>query len=148
VWRALHSWTARVPWVPDQLVSVALVLLFILASAAAAGTVVGVYLVLSNRLFGWHRNDVFAVQSIIDYRNFLRMRIDRTGALSVYPIGLRRVPRQWRARAPLPTRSVPPPEHPRPDPLFQPGDAVLDPHLIEAPIRIVWKELREDLPSA
>ena len=81
-------------WLPEF----ALGVLFVLIAAAAGATLVGLYLVLSDRLFGWHRNDVFSAQSIIDYRNFLLLGIQPDGSLVIYPIGLRQVPRQWRAR--------------------------------------------------
>ena len=81
-------------WLPEF----ALGVVFVLIAAAAGATLVGLYLVLSDRLFGWHRNDVFSAQSIIDYRNFLRLHIQADGSLVIYPIGLRQVPRQWRAR--------------------------------------------------
>ena len=63
----------------------------------AGATLVGIYFVLSDLLFGWHTNEVFAAQSIIDYRNFVRMRLrPRRQHSRVYPIGLREVPRKWR----------------------------------------------------
>ena len=90
---------------------------------------------VSDRLFGWHRNDVFAVQSIVDYRNFLRMRIEKDGWLTIFPIGLARVPRQWRARVTMePSEEDASAEQARP--LYEPGDYELLPHLIEAPIRV------------
>jgi len=41
---------------------------------------------------------VFSAQGIADYKNFLRLHIDRTGRLTVYPLGVRRVCRRqdWR----------------------------------------------------
>lgn len=99
---------------------------FVVVGGLIAGTVVGVYLALSDRYLDLHHNDAFAVQSIIDYRNFLRMIIDEAGNLTIYPIGLRRVPRRWRRRVDgKPT-----------DPLYEPADAALSPHLIEGPIVI------------
>jgi calcineurin-like phosphoesterase family protein len=128
----LHGWIARLPiW--RELDEPILSALLVVMAAVVGATIVGVYLVVSDRLFGWHRNDVFAAQSIIDYRSFLRIKIDENGTLSIFPIGLRRVPRQWRARVRVesrPTQDSPLQE----PPLYEPGDAILDPHLIEAPI--------------
>jgi hypothetical protein len=96
----------------------------VLTGAICGATLFGVYLVVSDWLFGWHRDEVFSCQSIIDCRNFLRMRIDADGTLTIYPIGLARVPRRWRASGGAD------------GPLYEPGDAALEPHLIEPPVRI------------
>ena len=92
----------------------------------AGGTLIGTYLVISDRFFGWHGNEVFAVQSIIDYRNFVRMHILPNGSLEIFPIGLRRVPRKWRSRT----------KRTDDQPYYEPVDDVLAPHLIEGPIRL------------
>ena len=124
-------------WLPEF----ALGVVFVLLAAVAGATLVGLYLVLSDRLFGWHRNDVFSAQSIIGYRNFLRLHIQTDGSVMIYPIGLRQVPRQWRARVAVepvvvPETTTSPPEQQAP-PYYEPGDYELRPHLIEAPIRIL-----------
>ena len=49
--------------------------LFALLAGLAGGTLVGIYLAVSDRYFDLHHNEVFAVQSLIDYRNFLRLHI-------------------------------------------------------------------------
>ena len=118
-------------WLPDF----ALGIVFVFIAAVAGATMVGLYLVLSDRLLGWHRNDVFAAQSIIDYRNFLRLQIRPDGSLVIYPIGLRQVPRQWRARITVERREM---ENAgkQTQPQYEPGDYDLAPHLIEAPIKI------------
>ncbi len=100
--------------------------LYVLVAGLAGATFIGFYLVVSDRFFDLHHNDVFAVQSVIDYRNFLRMHIGDDGALEIFPIGLRRVPRRWRRRMDAtPTQSF-----------YEPADVELRPHLIEGPIRI------------
>ncbi len=91
-----------------------------------AGTAVGIYLALSDRYLDLHHNEAFAVQSIVDYRNFLRMVIEPNGTLVIYPIGLRLVPRRWRKRVDATDT----------DSQYEPADAILSPHLIEGPIRI------------
>jgi hypothetical protein len=121
-WAAGHLDTV----LPQQLVPFALGALMVGAGGLLAGTLLGAYLVLSDRAWGWHRNEVFAVQSIVDFRNFVRMKIDREGSLTIYPIGLRRVPRNWRARATASSQ----------DACYEAADAVLEPHLIEGPVRV------------
>ena len=46
----------------------------------------------------WHMNDLFASQSIEDYKGFLRMRIGPSGELTVFPIGVRRAVKDWKAK--------------------------------------------------
>ena len=70
----------------------------VFAGGVLGATLVGIYFVVSDILFAWHTNEVFASQSIINYRNFLRMRIAPDGKLTIFPIGLREVPRKWRLR--------------------------------------------------
>ena len=56
----------------------------------------GLYLFISLNIFGRHSNEAFSSLAIADYKNFLRMKIDKDG-LTIYPIGIQRVPRKWRA---------------------------------------------------
>jgi len=98
----------------------------IVFAGVAGATLVGAYLTISDRFFGWHTNEVFAAQSLIDYRNFVRMHISPDGLLSLFPIGLRRVPRKWRSRS----------ERKGSGPYYEPVDDELAPHLIEGPIHI------------
>ncbi|HET6951262.1 MAG TPA: metallophosphoesterase [Acidimicrobiales bacterium] len=69
--------------------------------AVVGATVMGAYLALAVAIPGLHAhaNEAFAAARITAYRNFLRMHIDRTGALTVYAVGIdRAVPRRrWRA---------------------------------------------------
>jgi hypothetical protein len=59
----------------------------------AAGFVWGAYLTISC-LFGLHCDQAFASMGIPDFKNFLRMKVE-PNKLTIYPIGLRRVPRRW-----------------------------------------------------
>jgi hypothetical protein len=62
-------------------------------------SVVAVYQYLANRSNPrQHINDVFAAQSIEDYKGFLRFRIDPSGELTVFPVGVRQVVDDWRAK--------------------------------------------------
>ncbi|HKE70050.1 MAG TPA: metallophosphoesterase [Nocardioidaceae bacterium] len=75
--------------------------------------------------FGVNVNELFAAQSIEDYKGFLRLRIDPDGSLTVYPIGIERRVRHW-----LPAGDG---EGPRRIPAQ--GER-LDPKLIEPPVHL------------
>jgi hypothetical protein len=65
--------------------------------AVAGSFILGVYLFVSIRLFGRHSNEAFSSLRIQDYKQWLRLRIDADGLLTIYTIALDRVPRRWRA---------------------------------------------------
>ncbi len=89
--------------------------------------VVGAYLLLSLNVFSCHPNEAFSSLSIPDWKNFLRLHFDAEGHLTVYPVGLRRVPRRWkRGRSSEDPAWVPDPADTRATP----------PRLIENPIVI------------
>ncbi len=100
---------------------------FVLAAAfgvlgAWASTVVfGVYLflALNKSHLKLHANGAFASLRIQDYKNFLRIRVTQDG-LTVYPIGIRKVPRKWDLRIPN-DPSTPPPAGPPQTSLFYPA---------------------------
>jgi hypothetical protein len=70
-------------------------------------------------------NELFAGQSIVDSKSFLRLRFDRDGSLTIYSIGIDRVGRSWQVAPDAPpTQSWIVPAKP------------IDAHLIEQPIRI------------
>ena len=83
------------------------------AAALASATVYGVYLLTSLRFFGKHWNEAFSSFAYRGFKAMLRMKIDRDGRLSIFPIGLTKVPRDRGAT----------PRNPK-----------LSPHLIEGPI--------------
>jgi hypothetical protein len=89
------------------------------ASALAAplsATVFGIYLIATLELLGRHWNEAFSALRIEDHKNFLRLRIGVDGTLTVFPIGLSRVPPD---DAPSGPRNPP-----------------LEPHLIEGPLPV------------
>lgn len=55
----------------------------------------GLYLFVSLNLFGRHHNEAFSALKIQDYKNFLRFKIDETGDLVIYPVGIRKVIKSW-----------------------------------------------------
>ena len=72
---------------------------FILIAGWIVGPfIVGIYLLVSINVFGRHSNEAFSSLAIEDWKNFLRMKIDAQGDLILYPVGIRRVPRKWKAR--------------------------------------------------
>jgi hypothetical protein len=59
--------------------------------------VMGIYLLVSLNRFGRHSNEAFSALAIPHWKHFLRLKIDANGKLTIYPIGIRRVPRKWKA---------------------------------------------------
>jgi hypothetical protein len=59
--------------------------------------ILGVYLFVSIRIFGRHGNEAFSSLRIQDFKQWLRLRIDAAGVLTIHAIGIDRVPRRWRA---------------------------------------------------
>jgi hypothetical protein len=89
----------------------------------AGSTIMGIYLLISLNGFGRHSNEAFSALHIPDWKNFLRLRIDVDGRLTIFPVGIRRVPRKW-AKSPSDS-----------GPLMVPDDpAASAPVLIEPPI--------------
>ena len=103
-------------WIADpRLDSIVSVALATLAAAIVSGVAFGFYLFICIRCLGRHPNEGFSSMAIEDYKSFLRLRIGKDGALTVFPIGLTKV------------------EKDDGDELKNPP---LAPHLIEPPIAI------------
>lgn len=84
------------PLVPDTWPRLDSILSIALATAAAAvvsATVFGSYLWFWLRWFRRHPNEGFSSMAIEDFKSFLRLRIGKDGALTIFPIGLRTVPK-------------------------------------------------------
>ena len=58
----------------------------------------GLYLTISMNIFGRHDNEAFSALKIQDYKNFLRMHIDKEGTLTIYPVKIEKASRRWRKR--------------------------------------------------
>ncbi len=105
---------------------------YLLATAAlifgggyiAGAMIMGAYLYFSLRLFRRHNREAFSALRIADYKHFVRFRVGADGALTIYPVALDDVPRQWKESGA--------PEGPQ----YIPACGSLDPHLIEPPIVI------------
>lgn len=61
------------------------------------GFIMGLYLLVSVRFLGRHSNEAFSALRIQDFKQWLRLRIDASGALTIYSIAIDTVPRRWRA---------------------------------------------------
>ena len=59
--------------------------------------VVAAYLLVGDR-YGNNTNEVMASQRIEGFKGLLRLHLDPTGTLTIYPVGLREVPRKWKVR--------------------------------------------------
>jgi len=58
------------------------------------GLLFGIWMVLANRLWGLHMEEVFSSQGIDDYKCLLRMRFD-ADTLTIHPLKLESVCRRW-----------------------------------------------------
>lgn len=88
----VFSWELRFRSSPQVLLAG----LVVAAGGWVAGSfLMGLYLLISLNGFGRHSNEAFSSLQIPDWKNFLRMKIDKHGNLTIYPIGIRRVARQW-----------------------------------------------------
>jgi len=58
-------------------------------------TILGLYLLISLNFCKRHSNEAFSALCIQDWKSFLRIRIEGNGNLTIFPIGLRKVPRKW-----------------------------------------------------
>jgi hypothetical protein len=70
-----------------------------LGGALVGSLLIGIYLLVSISLFGRHNNEAFSALRVQDYKQWLRLRIDAAGVLTVWSLALDRVPRRWRADA-------------------------------------------------
>lgn len=82
----------------------------------------GLYLLVSLNVFGRHANEAFSALAIEDWKNFLRFKITADG-LTIYPVGIDRVPRKWKLEG---------------DKIVPDDDKATEPRIIEEkPVRIV-----------
>ena len=65
------------------------------AGAVGGGVVFGIYLSLSNLLFGFHRTEAFSALRGVNNKSFLRMKISDKG-LVIYPLGLKESEKIWK----------------------------------------------------
>jgi hypothetical protein len=97
-WGAMYAARMIAPGVP--IVRFGIVAALVAAGGWCLGSVVmGLYLLISLNVFGRHSEEAFSALRIEDFKNFLRLHIAKDGTLTIYPIGIDRVPRRWRDRA-------------------------------------------------
>ncbi len=67
----------------------------LLASGFSAGMAFGIFLLLSTLMLGSHPTEAFSSFRCPDYKNFLRLHIDKNG-LTIYPVGVKKVVKDWK----------------------------------------------------
>jgi hypothetical protein len=70
-------------------------LLTFIGGGIAGAFLLGIYLLISLRLFGRHATEAFSSLRIQDYKQWLRIRIEPDGVLRLFAIAIDRVPRRW-----------------------------------------------------
>ncbi len=55
----------------------------------------GIYLLISLNVFGRHHNEAFSAIKSADFKNFVRFKIEENGDLLIFPMGVRRVVKNW-----------------------------------------------------
>ncbi|MDW8259025.1 MAG: hypothetical protein RML32_06245 [Gammaproteobacteria bacterium] len=80
---------------PQMLLSAALTFV---GGGIAGALILGVYLLVSWRVFGRHANEAFSSLRIQDYKHWLRGCVDPDGRLRLFAIAVDRVPRRWKRR--------------------------------------------------
>lgn len=78
---------------PSQLLAAGL--LTFVSGAVVGGFVLGLYLLISVGVFGRHANEAYSALRIQDFKQWLRLRIDREGVLTGWCFAIDRVPRRW-----------------------------------------------------
>jgi hypothetical protein len=70
----------------------------LLVGSFAGGLVMAIYLLFSDFLFRLNTNEVFSAQRLANYKNFLRLHVDKNGKLTVYPVGVTKISgrKNWR----------------------------------------------------
>ena len=71
-------------------------LVAVILGAIVGPFILGLYLFASIRIFGRHSTEAFSSLRIQDFKQWLRLRIDAAGVLTIYSIAIDRVPRRWR----------------------------------------------------
>ena len=89
--------------------------------------IMGLYLYISLNVFGYHGTEAFSSLKIENWKNFLRIHIDKDGNLTIYPIGIEKIVQRWKPTSKGKTDSLLEPEMPGNDKI---------PKLIESPIVI------------
>jgi hypothetical protein len=78
-----------------QLLTSGLITVFL--GAVAGSFILGLYLFISVWIFGRHSTEAFSSLRVQDYKEWVRVRIDPSGALTIFAIAIDRVPRNWKS---------------------------------------------------
>jgi len=71
------------------------------------GTIFAGYLLVSNLLVSLHNQEIYSAQSIVNWKGFLRLRVNKDG-LTIFPVGVPKVSREWEV-SPHPEEKKKPP---------------------------------------
>ena len=71
-------------------------LYFWVLATPTVGFLFGIYLYISGNWMHVHYDESFSALQVEDRKAFIRMHIDRNGTLTLYALGLREVPKEWR----------------------------------------------------
>jgi hypothetical protein len=113
----MHDWS----W-PGPLIVAAVV--YAPLAGLAASLLTAAWLFTADR-FGVATSTLYAAGAYEGYDSFLRLRFDPQGEVTIYPVALDRICRNWIATPEAPTEA----------PWFSPAES-LSPHLIEPPITL------------
>jgi len=105
-------------------------ILIFIAGWIIGSLIFGIYLLVSLNLFRRHSNEAFSSLRIEDYKNFLRIRLDPDGGMTIFPVGVEKVAKEWT------------PSSEKGGPKYKPAGDFTKPFLIEKPIVITPKDLR------
>ncbi len=67
----------------------------VLFTGIFAGMLMGAYLYLTNYFLHFHAEAAFSSNTIEDYKNFIRFHINGEGELTIYPMGIKTVEKEW-----------------------------------------------------
>ena len=89
VWLIEHATYLNLVWF------VSVVVVCFIGGYLVGSIIMGIYLFVSLHIFGRHDNEAFSAMKIEDYKNFVRLHIDSKGKLTIYPIKIDKVGRDW-----------------------------------------------------
>jgi len=88
------GWLASELLIPDHVIARMLIgaAATFVSGYFVSGFLMGIYLFVSLLAFRRHANEAFSALHWRHYKNFIRLHIDSTGTLAIYPVGIRKVP--------------------------------------------------------
>jgi hypothetical protein len=99
IWGIAHL-NPYIPWLKGQLPGswpavVTSLGEMLVAGGLGGGFLMALYLILCSVLGKLHTNEVFSSQRIAGFKNFLRLHINSSGKLTIYPVGVETVCKDW-----------------------------------------------------